>query len=216
MQILPCRFFIICETGEHEGHVFLCLMPGVCSCCSLSLLFNKLLSSWTNHAPLMHKCLHRCDLEELCMHEVQSDTENEMIKVKPDRCIEWFLTHLIRFAHFQALNFITALSTFQYVELVVNIFYLITQQFFCLGPVGRAEDHITRSWANNSWTFLLSAARHTLDCVIRQQCLLISIFPRGEKNGWSNAALISRSASIKAAERLTGGLLLHKRLFSLF
>lgn len=101
----------------------------------------------------------------------------------------------------------------------VNIFYLITQQFFCLGPVGRAENHITRSWANNSLTFLLSAVRHKLNFVIRQQCLLISIFPRGGKNGgagWNNVALISRSASIKAAERLTGGLLLWKRLFSLF
>lgn len=85
--------------------------------------------------------------------------------------------------------------------------------------MGRARNHITRSWANNSLTFLLSAVRHKLNFAIRQQWLLISIFPRGGKSGgagWNNVALISRSASIKPAERLTGGLLVWKRLFSLF
>lgn len=186
---------------------------------------------------ITHRCCTRqafafmCDVEELCVHAVKSNTEHEMKScdkcTNPTEALSDFCrksstpNQVCTFSsvkpHYGTFHISICWTSSE--KQRVDIFYLITRHFFCSGPVGRAENHITRSWANNSLTFLLSAVRHKFNFVIRQRCLLISIFPRGGKSGgagWNNAALISRSASIKAAERLTGACLLWKRLFSLF
>lgn len=185
----PCDFclFIICVKQLSMKAcmcVFLCLMPGVCSCCSCltncsqaelithrwctSVCVHVILKSFACTRSRAMSLMHRVQMQPYKtrqMHWVISSTPNQVCTVSSVK------------PHYGTFHISICWTSGE--KQRVDIVYLITQQFFCLGPVGRAENHITRSWANNSLTFLLSAVRHKLNFVIRQQCLLISIFPRG-------------------------------------